>query len=161
MKTDSALFCPGRRVLCRLLPVYAAVLLLAGCRQTLDVPPVIVSKPVCLLSSVYDSFSYAGVSFECHNTADRQLVSLSVSFHVFSDASGGNPFYGSNAVTADVSAVIPAGGTATFEISLDDRLAFIPSEPFFIDCFYVSRATFADGSSWSDPAGLYYAGSLP
>lgn len=145
------------------LSCVSSVLLLfsSGCRQNADMPPVIVSKPVCLLESVHDTFSYAGISFECHNTGSRQLSSIEVVFHVFSDASGGNPFYGSNVVKAEVPAVLQPGGTGTFEISLDGRLAFIPSEPFIIDCFYVSRAVFADGSEWSDPAGFYYAGSLP
>lgn len=137
-----------------------AVLLLAvSCRQSLDMPPVVVSKASCVLTSQSGSFEHAGVTFRCRNTGDRQMVSLEVSFIVFSDASGGNPLYGSNVVTAEVAAVLQPGQTGTFEISLDDQLAYLPDRPFVIDYFYVRKVTFDDGTVWTDMYGLYHAGS--
>lgn len=150
----------GKSILRFLLSAGFFMLLSAGCRQTVDMPPVIVSEPVCLLSSKSNTFRMAGVSFKCHNADSRQVETLEVSFLVFTDSSGGNPLYGSNVVTASVDAPLVPGETGTFEISLDQRLARIPSEPFFIDCFYIEKVVFSDGSQWSDPLGMYYAGSL-
>ena len=156
--TYSCLKRPGKRML--LLFSVMLMLLSAGCRQTADMPPVIVSQADCLLSSQNNTFKLAGVSFKCHNTGDKQISRLEVSFLVFTDASGGNPLYDSNVVTAAVDASLAPGESGTFEISLDGRLACIPAEPFFIDGFYVRKVVFADGSDWSDPYGMYYAGSL-
>lgn len=161
MKTDNAFPGAGLRAFISVLLLSATLLILAGCRQTMELPPVIVSKPVCLLVSAHDTFSHAGVSFKCSNTGNRSLSSLEVSFLVFTDAAGGNPLYGSNVVRAEVAAALAAGETSSFEISLDDRLACIPVTPFLIDGFYIRKAVFADGSEWRDPLGMYYAGSLP
>lgn len=135
------------------------MLLSAGCRQSVDMPPVIVSKAACLLSSQNNVFELAGVSFRCYNADTRQIATLEVSFLVFTDESGGNPLYGSNVVTASVDAPLAPGETGVFEVSLDQRLALIPTKPFYIDCFFVKKAVFADGSEWSDPLGTYYWGS--
>lgn len=132
-----------------------------SCRQLLDQPPVLVSEPVSGLSSVHGTFHHAGISFECSNIGSKEIVSIEVSFLVFISRDGGNPFYGSNVVTAEVSSDLASGASGLFEISLDDRLAYIPAAPFFIDCFYVREVTFSDGTAWTDPLGLYYAGSLP
>lgn len=137
-----------------LLPVTA-------CRQDLDLPPVIVSRATCEFSSLDGGFRHAGVSFRCRNTGTRQIVSLEVSFIVYADESGGNPLYGSNVVTAKIDAALQPDQLELFEISLDDRLAYLPDKPFVIDCFYVRKVTFDDGSEWNDAYGLYYAGSLP
>lgn len=150
-----------------------AVLLTGGCRQEaslssfmsffhqeVTVPPVIVSTPVCLLSSSEGNFRHAGISFECHNTDSRAICSMEVSFIVYTDESGGNPFYGSNVISALVTADILPDASVTCEISLDSKLARIPDEPFCIDYFYVTKVVFADDSAWADPYGFYYAGSL-
>lgn len=153
MKTDNLLFI--------LMETFLFLLLFftTSCRQALDEPPVIVSKPACLLTSTHGTFSHAGVSFRCHNTGCRKISSLEVTFSVFTDEKGGNPFYGSNVITAAVHADLSAGASGTFEVSLDENLAFIPDKPFLIDFFYVRKVIFEDGSQWSDLLGMYYAGS--
>lgn len=137
------------------------LLTVSSCRQELDMPPVVVSRATCILTSAGGGFEHAGVSFKCRNTGSRQTVSLEVSFIVYTAATGGNPLYGSNVVTAEVAAALQPGEADTFEISLDDRLAYLPDRPFVIDYFYVRKVTFDDGSEWSDMYGLYHAGSLP
>ncbi len=157
MKTDKRI--PGRMLemmlFLSLLPV------MAGCRQEMTMPPVLVSEPVCLLSSACGNFNYAGVSFECHNTGSQKIVSMEVSFIVFTDEKGGNPFYGSNVLNASIGLNLAPASSAVCEISLDSRLAEIPETAFVIDCFYITKLTWEDGSEWADPYGLYYMGSVP
>lgn len=134
---------------------------LAGaCRHEVPLPPVLVSQPVGLLSSAEGNFQYAGLSFQCCNTGNRRISSLCVSFIVYTDETGGNPFFGSNVINAEVVADLLPGTSAQCEISLDDKLTCIPETPFVIECFYVTKVTFADDSEWSDPYGFFYAGSL-
>lgn len=140
--------------------ILCLLFILFSCRQDADVPPVLVSDPVCMLTSATGSFQHAGLSFECHNTGSRQISTIDVSFVVFRDETGGNPFYGSNVVSARIAADLAPGTSAVYEVSLDSRLARIPAVPFVIDCFYVTEITFADGSDWSDPLGIFHAGSL-
>lgn len=157
MKTD-------KRLQNRILEVILWLGLLpltAGCRQEITMPPVLVSEPVCLLSSAGGNFRYAGVSFEVCNTGTQKIVSMEVSFVVFKDEKGGNPFYGSNVLNAVISLDLAPSSSAPLEVSLDPRLAVIPETPFVIDCFYVTKITWDDGSEWTDPYGLYYAGSIP
>ncbi|MBQ0167652.1 MAG: hypothetical protein KBT02_11155 [Treponema sp.] len=161
MKTETVKF-PGKRKEYIKLGMYMLVVVfsMVSCRQMLDSPPVVVSQPVCLLSSEHDTFQFAGISFECCNIGSKTVSSMEVSFLVFISEDGGNPFFGSNVVTSDVSMNLASGVSGLFEISLDSGLAFIPSEPFFIDCFYVRKVHFSDGSEWADPLGIYYAGSM-
>lgn len=140
--------------------ILLAVFLAGGCRYEVSQPPVLVAQPVGLLSSAEGNFQYAGLSFRCCNTGSRRISSLCVSFIVYTDETGGNPFFGSNVIHAEVAVDLQPDESATCEISLDDKLTGIPETPFVIECFYVTKVTFADESEWTDPYGFFYAGSL-
>lgn len=143
---------------CRQEPVMSAVMNFF--HQEAECPPVIVSDPAGQLPSAVSSFQFAGMTFVCNNTSAKRIRSLEVSFIAYTSKAGGNPFYGSNVITALVTADIPSDSSATCEISLDEHLACIPGKPLFIDCFHVTKVAFEDGSEWTDPYGFYYMGSL-
>ena len=138
-----------------LLAVALSLFSIISCQTTgnPDVP-YIVLEPNVELGDDGVSYSFAGTRFTLYNDSKKDISSFSVSFMLY-DSEGNNPFIGSNCITEDFYEVIPAESRGEFVVSLDSYLTQIPNEPYKLDFFYVKRISYADGSSWSDPFGLY------
>ena len=42
-----------------------------------------------------------------------------------------------------------------FEVSLDDKINYVPKNPFYIDCFYIKSIVYEDGSTWENYFSSY------
>ncbi len=153
---------PVRRALSLLAAVAAlpALALFGSCSlECRESPPYIVGKPRCVIGEKSGCYLVAGIEFDFYNTDDRELRSLSVAALVYDRETRDNPLIGSNRIAATLTDSLPGGSKAALAIALDPYLCEIPAAPYIVDFFTVTRVEYADGTSWTDPFGLYHAGS--
>jgi hypothetical protein len=144
-----------KKLLC--LVSVCSFLALASCELTADsAPPYVISRPVSYCGEKTGYYSFAGIEFTFLNTGGKTVSDVSVSCMVFDPETSGNPFIGSNIITASFNGSIPAGEKTGLIISLDRYLYAAPEKPYLVDFFYVSRIGYTDGSVWEDRNGVYY-----
>ncbi len=97
---------------------------------------------------------YAGTYFELYNDSEKEMSNMTLSFLLY-DQDGNTPFLGSNKVIAELNTPVPAMTSLDCIVSLDSFIATVPEEEYQVDYFYLSKITYADGSSWTDPFGMY------
>lgn len=96
----------------------------------------------------------AGVFLTLCNGTEKTVRAFTVSFRL-SDADGAVPFDGADSVTVPCVADIKPRSQETCVISLDPYLPDAPAEPYAVECLYLREITYADGSRWRDPFGMY------
>jgi hypothetical protein len=121
--------------------------------------PYIISKPSCVIGTRDNFYQFIGVEFNFANTAGKTVSSVYISFMVFDADNSENPLAGSNLIKRSYSGSIPAQSTKEMIISLDKYIYTVPDKPYLIDFFYIAEIQYENGSSWSDPQGIYYVRS--
>lgn len=133
---------------------------LCGCDLVSDdPPPYVISRPVCVAGQCEGYYRFAGIDFDFRNTGKVAVAEMDVRCRVYDPVTKKNPFVGSNDVSFSYRGSIAQGATASLRISLDEYAHVAPAEPYLVDFFTVRRIEYADGSTWEDPAGVYYARS--
>lgn len=128
---------------------------LSGC-ESLEMfnCPYIIANPRVVLGENEGEHSFAGTYFNLFNDSSKTITDVTVSFLLY-DGEGENPFIGSNCVVSKINCVIGASQQAELVVSLDSYISVVPSEPYKIDFMYLREIKYSDGSSWSDPFGMY------
>ncbi len=129
---------------------------LTSCEGDFSAPQFLLSKPECVLTSKTGSFDFAGVSFSFCNKRNVSVTGFEIQFSVFATASGENPFFKSNVVSSHITGTFLPDEIYELEISLDQYLREIPSNPYFIDHFFVKSVSYADGFVWRNDFGAFY-----
>ncbi|WP_191014119.1 hypothetical protein [Treponema zioleckii] len=116
--------------------------------------PYVIEKPHVVLGKVSGKHNFAGAYFNVFNDSQKRVDSLTFSFMVY-DKDGQNPFVGSNNIVSRCDDFIEASSAKEFCVNLDSYLSVVPDEPYLIDFLYLREIHYSDGSSWSDPFGMY------
>src|SRR5574344_1949675 len=142
--------------------VTAAVFLFAGCSaitgcitlNTSSVCPYIIENAYVELEKKDAVCKWASANIIFSNKTDKTIEACCVSFFVY-NSDGTIPFVGTNRVKASYENQIAPNGSAKISISLDPYMSCIPDEPYKLDFLYAEKITYEDGSSWSDPFGMF------
>lgn len=138
----------------------APLITFCGCELVRDdPPPYVISRPVCVAGPCEGYYRFAGIDFDFRNTGKVAVAKMDVRARVYDPVTKKNPFIGSNDVSFAYRGSIAQGATTSLKISLDEYVHVAPAEPYLVDFFTIRRIEYADGSTWEDPAGVYYARS--
>lgn len=154
----------NRETVCRFFKRFlvAAVLLLGtcllmSCGTIFNVDcPYVLNDPHVELGYKADNHKYAGAYFEFFNDSSKTVKEFSVSFLLF-DSDGKSPFIGSNQITSKIVTSLGPEQSDDFIVNLDPYLTVVPSEPYEMDFVFIKKIIYTDGSTWSDPMGMYAA----
>lgn len=116
--------------------------------------PYVLANPEVKLGESDDSQRFAGMSFSVFNDSEKVIERFTVSFMLY-DSEGKNPFVGSNCIVSRCDCHILPGAVEKFTVSLDSFISVVPEEPYLVDFLYLREIRYSDGSSWSDPYGMY------
>jgi hypothetical protein len=148
---------------CRIaLIVSVAVFLFAGCSAitgclTLNqssVCPYFIDNAHVELGEKKDEYRWAGACITVCNKTNKPIEKCTVSFFVY-NSDGTIPFIGTNRIKTSYKNEIAPGDSADIIISLDPYMSCIPAEPYKLDFVYAEKIMYTDGSSWSDPFGMF------
>jgi len=120
-----------------------------------NLPPFIITTPVCSVSNSSNNLIYADISFAFFNKSGKNIESITVSFMLFDFKTEKNPFIGSNLFELTKIITILPNESKDIILSLDKFITIVPLEPYLIDFFYVLKIKYTDGSIWQDRFGLY------
>lgn len=123
---------------------------LFSCIQNVYKVPYILTGPENLIGNEESFFNYAGVFAQLHNTSEKDIASLDLSFDVFDRTTKKNPFTGSNHITSSYTDIIYSGETAELCISLDSYIHAVPQQTFIVKNFCINTINYTDGSRWID-----------
>lgn len=112
--------------------------------------PYIIENLECSLESEQGAFNHLGIKFKILNTSKKDIKNVSVAFILYDKKQGKNPLVTSNFIEARFSGEIKSGESKEFEVSLDDKIHYVPSSPYYIDCFYVKKINYSDNSFWNN-----------
>ncbi len=136
--------------------IFVTVMLMScGTMFNVDCPYVL-NDPHVELGYKPDCHNYAGAYFEFFNDSSKTVKEFSVSFLLY-DSDGQSPFTGSNQVTSKIVTSLGPEQSDDFIVNLDPYLAVVPSEPYEMDFVFIKKIIYTDGSTWSDPMGMYAA----
>jgi hypothetical protein len=124
----------------------------------LEIPPFVISKPVCELTDDFPNFTHAGISFFFLNQSDKDISNVTASFMLFDARTKTNPFVGTNLFEIQKYVSISPDENKQIVLSLDRVIYVAPIEPYLINNFYISGIEYADGSIWKDKYGVYITG---
>lgn len=116
--------------------------------------PYVIDNPRVVLGENDDIHKFAGAYFSVYNDSDKNISEYTVSFLLY-DEEGNNPFIGSNCVVEKIAAEESPHDSREAVISLDSYLSVVPDEPYKIDFMYLREIKYSDGTTWSDPFGMY------
>ncbi len=116
--------------------------------------PYVIEKPHVFLGKVEGKHNFAGAYFNVFNDSQKTVDSLTFSFMIY-DKDGQNPFLGSNNIVSKCDDFIAGLSSKEFCVNLDSHLSVVPDEPYLIDFLYLREIHYSDGSTWSDPFGMY------
>lgn len=116
--------------------------------------PYIISNPHVELGKKSNVHEFAGTYFTFYNDSDKTVTEYTVSFLLYDDE-GKNPFIGSNCVVEKIAMEQKPHEAREAIVNLDSYLSVVPDEPYVIDFMYIREIRYSDGSSWSDPWGMY------
>lgn len=137
------------------LALCMVLLCLSSC-ATLDALscPYIIANPHVEIGEKADSHTYVGAYMGIYNDSEKTISTYTVSFMLY-EQDGTIPFVGTNCVVANcVREILPKTEDECI-INLDSFISVVPDEPYKIDFLYLREITYTDGSSWSDPFGMY------
>ena len=116
--------------------------------------PYLLAHPQVKLGAEDEIQHFAGMNFSLFNDSEKIIERFTVSFMLY-DSEGKNPFVGSNCIVSRCDCHILPGAVENFTISLDSFISVVPEEPYLVDFLYIREIRYSDGSSWSDPYGMY------
>lgn len=119
-----------------------------------SVCPYSIEKPRMVLGASPSNHQFAGVYFTLCNESEKTIESCTVSFLVY-DEEGENPFTSSNCVIERVEIEEEPYEVRMVIVNLDGYLTVIPDDAYKIDSIYLQKIQYTDGSSWTDPFGMY------
>ncbi len=137
------------------LAIVFVVLVSVSCEQALYQAPYVLIGPESLVGEGGVFFNYAGIFAELHNTSEKDIASLEISFDVFDRTTKKNPFAGSNHISCSYTDLIYSQETADLCISLDSYIHTMPEEEFVISNFCITSIGYTDGSRWTDYLCMY------
>lgn len=116
--------------------------------------PYVIDNPRVEIGENGNVHQFAGAYFSVYNDSDKYIKEYTVSFLLYDDE-GNNPFIGSNCVIGKMAVEENPYETREAVISLDSYLSVVPDEPYKIDFMYLREIKYSDGTTWSDPFGMY------
>lgn len=139
--------------------VFLGVLWLLSACSTIDslTCPYLIAHPHVEIGEKYTYHKYAGAYLTVYNDSDKTISAYTVSFMLY-DADGSVPFVGTNCVVAEYEKEIAPRTEDECIVNLDSFISVVPDEPYKIDFLYLRKITYTDGSTWSDPFGMYAQG---
>ncbi len=143
----------------RYLFILAVALILSSCMH-METIPYAVTEPECVIGKVDGIHEFVGLHFTFYNNSEKSINKLKFSFIVFDSTGESSPFIGSNILTANYTDSIAPSESHDVVFSLDSYTSEIPTEPYIIDFFYITKIEYDDGSDWSDPYGFWIPGGL-
>jgi hypothetical protein len=143
-----------------LIQIPLLLLLCASCSiPETEYPPFFISDFTVKKGEIENVCAIAAVLFDFGNTGKKDIVEISISFRLYYSDQG-YPDYGNNLVEAVYSDTIFPGKKATVTVPLDRFIRIYRDLPLIADQIFVRKIVYADGSVWTDPAGLWQAGGL-
>ncbi|GHT57757.1 hypothetical protein FACS1894109_10600 [Spirochaetia bacterium] len=140
--------------------IFLFPLLVCSCVLTeQDLPPYVISRPVCLTGSKPGYFTFAGIEFDFSNVSGKNISGISLSFMVYDADTKKNPLIGSNTIKMSFEGLVKPQELKKFFISLDQYIYTAPDKAYLIDFFCITKIIYEDGSRWEDPGFLYYTGT--
>ncbi len=140
-----------------LFPIF--VVSLAGCMH-MDAVPYAITEPECKIGKVENAHDFVGIHFTFFNNTEKKVNNFKFSFIVFDSSGEYSPLPGNNVISARYMQVIDSNAANDIIFSLDSYVHQIPTEPFIVDFFYISKIEYDDGSVWTDPYGAWMPGGL-
>ncbi len=141
------------------LAIVALILGMTSCMHMENVPYA-VTEPECMIGNRDYEHDFAGIHFVFYNNTEKIVTGFKCSFIVFDSTGELNPLIGSNILSLKYTQLINSQDKREIVFSLDPYIQQIPSEPYLVDFFYVSRIEYEDGSVWTDPYGAWMPGGL-
>lgn len=96
---------------------------------------------------------YATLDFEFFNKSQKTVDSFDLNFYLF-DEDGNPAIYGKSRISVRVEGNIGPEEKINSSFSLDKYLNEIPECPYEVDCLYISRILYSDGTEWKDTLGF-------
>ncbi|MCR5318762.1 MAG: hypothetical protein K6E22_11100 [Treponema sp.] len=97
---------------------------------------------------------FACVSFNFYNNSEQKIKNIKFSARVY-DSEGESAGLISNGIKCNIACPIGPGEDTSITISLDDIIGPEVDENYTVDFLYATEIEYEDGTSWSDPFGLY------
>ena len=138
----------------KIFPIFAFVL--SGCMNVQEIPYVI-TEPQCKVGQFEDIYNFSGIHFTMYNNSNKTIKNFVCTCTIF-DTDGDNPFIGSNCIISKLSNIINPNDNAQIILDLDSYLNYIPSTPYLVENFYVTKIEYSDGTVWKDSFGSFMPG---
>ena len=139
----------------RIFMILFSILLLISCEFGVKTFPFLIENLECSLDSENDIFNHIGLRFKMSNTSKKTIKNFTACFIIYDSKNGKNPLITSNYIEAKFNGNLDCNKSKIFEVSLDDKINYVPKNPFYIDCFYIKSIVYEDGSTWKNYFSSY------
>ncbi len=132
---------------------------ITSCMHT-DAVPYAFTEPECKIGRVVNIHEFAGIHFTFYNNSDKSIQNFKFTCLLFDSTGEQSPLVGSNIISARYLETIAPNSVKDIVFSLDPYITQIPTDPYIIDFFYVTKIEYNDGSVWEDPYGSFIPSGL-